>query len=57
MKYYKQALDRKQVRDKDAQQKVENIIDNVRERGDAELKDLAAKYDKVELEKIRVTRE
>ena len=57
MKYYKQATDKKLVRDKEAQQIVENIIDNVRERGDAELKDLAARFDKVELDKIRVTKE
>ncbi len=57
MKYYKNAKEAKAVRDAEATKTVADLICNVRQNGDQELKDLAKKFDNAELEHLRITKE
>jgi len=55
MKYYKLAKEAKEVRDANATKAVADIICQVRKDGDRALKDLAKKFDHVDLTELRVT--
>lgn len=57
MRYYKEAKQAREVRDADTTKAVADIILGVRQRKDAELKDLAMKFDHAELTQLRVTKE